>query len=178
MGATPGESVDSTTTALTVADLSKVLVTAQVPEAAAGLVAVGDPAQVQLVSGSTRIWTGRVVALGAMLDPQARTLPARILLANPDGALRAGMFADVTLTSDRMRRGTVVPAAAVQLVNDRHVAFVRVSQTEFQPRDLELGVQQPDWVEVRRGLQPGDTVATQGSFALKSVLQQDLLDGG
>ncbi len=177
VGVTPGESVDSATVALTVADLSVVLVTAQVPEAGAAMVAVGDPAQVRLVSGGDRVWTGRVVTLGAMLDPHSRTLPARIVLANADGALRAGMFADVTLTSDRQRRGTVIPAEAVQSIDDRHVAFVRVSEAAFQPRDLELGVERPDWVEVRSGLKPGDTVATKGSFALKSVLQQNLLGG-
>ena len=177
IGANPGELVESTTDAFVVADLSVVLVLAQVPEAGVPLLAVGDPARVQL-AGNPRVWTGKVVALGAAIDPQARTLPARIQIANGDGALRAGMFAEVTLTSDRGRSDVVVPSAAVQTVADKSVAFVPLGGGKFQSHDLTLGVARQDWTEVRGGLAAGDEVVTQGSFELKSLLQQAMLDGG
>lgn len=177
---TPGELIDTSGQAAVVADLSVVLVLAQVPEASVALLAVGDPASVMLGGvggGSGRRWQGRVVALGAALDPQARTLPARIQLANPDGALRAGMFVSVALTSDRGRNDLVVPSAAVQMVADKRVAFTDLGDGRFQSHELTLGVERVDWVEVSHGLQAGDRVVTDGSFALKAMLQKAMLGG-
>lgn len=175
VGANPGELVETTAEAFVVADLSVVLVLAQVPEAGVPLLAVGDPARVRL-AGNPRTWTGKVVALGAAIDPQARTLPARIQIANGDGALRSGMFVEVTLTSDRGRDDVVVPSAAVQTVADKRVAFVPLGGGRFQSRELTLGVERQDWTEVRGGLAAGDEVVTQGSFELKALLQKAMLD--
>jgi cobalt-zinc-cadmium efflux system membrane fusion protein len=177
VGIEPGSFIESSADAFLVADLSEVVVRAQVPEEAVPLVRVGDPAEIRMASGGARVWRGTVAGLDAALDPGARTLAARILLANQDGALRAGMFTDVSLTSDRGRNDVVVPAESVQLVGNRHVAFMPLGNGRFQSHDLTLGVQLPDGVEVRSGLKPGDTVVTRGSFELKALLQQDLLGG-
>ena len=177
VGANTGELLETTADAFVVADLSVVLALAQVPEAGVPLLAVGDPARVRLASGP-RTWNGKVVALGATIDPQARTLPARIQLSNADGALRSGMFVDVVLTSDRGRDDVVVPSAAVQMVGDKRVAFMPLGGGRFQSRELSLGIERQDWTEVRSGLAAGDEVVTQGSFELKSLLQKAMLDGG
>ncbi len=172
---TPGEVVDPTTDAATVADLSVMLALMQVAEKDVPQVRVGDAAQVRLTTGPDRAWPGRVAAVGAELDPRTRTLPARVELANADGALRAGLFAQVQVTSDQGRSGTEIPAAAVQTIDDKPIAFVRAGPDRFERHDLQLGVQRPDWVEVRGGLNAGDEVVTDGAFALKSILQKDLL---
>ena len=177
VGVTPGEMTDASREAFVVADLSVVLVMAQVPEASAAQVAVNDPAQISLASGG-RHWDGRVATLGAALDPQARTLPARIQLANADGVLRAGMYVDVTITDELGREAVVVPSAAVQMVADKHVVFTPAGEGMFQSHDVQLGVERPDWVELRGGIAAGEQVVTQGSFALKSLLQQTMLGGG
>lgn len=178
IGVTPGELIDTTTNGFTVADLSVVVALAQVPETNAALLKMGDHADVRLASGGSRSWSGRVAALGASLDAQARTLQVRITLDNKDAALRAGMFVEVTITSVSGRDDTTVPAAAVQLVGDKRVAFTPVGGDKFRSHVLTLGVERPDWVEVRQGLNPGDEVVTDGSFTLKSLLQQAMLGGG
>ncbi|WP_428488311.1 efflux RND transporter periplasmic adaptor subunit [Rhodopila sp.] len=177
VGVTPGEVISPTTEAFTVADLSVVLVQAQVPENSAALVKAGDPAEVHLAAHQGPTWQGRIIALSAALDPQARTLPARIRLANPGDTLRVGMFVDVTLTSDRGRDDIVVPSGAVQRVGDKRVAFTPLGDGRFQSHDLTLGVEQQDWDEVRNGLTVGDEVVTQGSFELKALLQKAMLGG-
>ncbi len=177
VGVTPGEFVDSTGGAFTVADLSVVLVLAQVPESSVALLTAGDAARVRLTSGGDRTWDGKVVALGAAIDSQARTLPVRIQLANADGALRAGMSVEVTLTSSQGRENLVIPAAAMQMVGDKRVAFTTSGDGRFQSHDLTLGVERQDWVEVRDGLSVGDEVVTRGSFELKALLQKAMLGG-
>lgn len=178
VGIEPGNFVDSSADAFVIADLSVVLVRAQVPEASVPLVHVGAPADIRLAGGDGRLWPATVSALDAALDPSARTLGARILIANPDGALRAGMFVDVTITSDRGHSSVVVPSTAVQLVGDKHVAFTPLDGGKFRSHELRLGVQLADTDEVQSGLQPGDRVVTKGSFELKALLQQDMLGGG
>jgi cobalt-zinc-cadmium efflux system membrane fusion protein len=178
VGVTPGGIVDpAAAESFLVANLSVVVVVAQVPEDSASLVRVGDPAHVHLAAGGGGTWDGKVVALGAALDPQARTLPARIELANPGDVLRAGMFVDVTLTSDRGRDDVTVPAGAVQMVGDKRVVFTPIGGDRFQSHDLTIGVERQDWVEVRQGLHAGDEVVTQGSFELKALLQKAMLGG-
>ena len=177
VGIQPGSFADNSADAFQIADLSVLMVRAQVPEASVPLIRVGDPAEIRLATGGGRTWHGTVTALEASLDPATRTLAARIMLDNSDDALRAGMFADVTLTSDRGRSAVTVPAAAVQLVGTRHVAFTQRDDGHFQSHDLQLGVQLPDSDEVRSGLQAGDRVVTRGSFELKALLQQDMLGG-
>ncbi len=176
VGITPGELVDTSGDALTVADLSVVLVLAHVPEASVPLLAIGNPARVTTPGGG-RHWDGHVVALGAALDTQARTLPARVEIANPDGALRAGMAVEVVLTSDRDRRDLVVPQEAVQMIGDKQVAFTTAGNGRFQSHELKVGVERQDWVEIQSGLAAGDEVVTSGSFALKAILQKAMLGG-
>lgn len=176
-GLTPGEVIGPNTEALTVADLHSVMVLAQVPEAAATEITVSDAAQVG-IAGSRRQWDGRVATLGAQLDPQSRTLPARILIANPDLTLRAGMYVDVVITRTLNRESVVVPSAAVQLVADKHVVFTPESGDHFNSHEVQIGVERQDTVEISGGLKAGDVVVTQGSFQLKALLLAAMLGGG
>lgn len=172
---TPGEVVDSGTGAFTIADLSIMLVVVQLAEKDVPKVHVGDKAMVQLTTGGGRAWSGRVESIGAELDPATRTLPARVELPNADGALRAGLFVQVKITSEQGRDSLEVPSAAVQTVNDKPIVFVRAAPDRFERRDLVLGVQGPDWVEVLGGIKAGEPIVTNGAFALKAILQHDLL---
>ncbi|WP_428391512.1 efflux RND transporter periplasmic adaptor subunit [Lichenicoccus sp.] len=184
IGVTPGQVAGPgmTQSAIVVADLSSVVVLAQVPEAQAAVVKVGDKAAVQFASGqaggAASSWTGSVASVGAALDSTARTLPVRINLANPDGVLHSGMFVDVTLFDRAGHQGLVVPPDAIQTIADKPTAFTPEGKDGFRSHTLELGVSRQDWVEVRHGLSVGDKVVTQGSFALKAVMQKTLLEGG
>ncbi len=173
VGVTPGEVIGPGMSgdAFTIADLSRVEALAEVPEGQTSEARVGDKAGVQLASGGTMGWSGTVVAIGSAIDPRSRTLPVRISLANADGALRAGMLVDVVLFDDEGRQGLIVPPDAVQRVGSRQVVFTPLGGGRFRARDVTLGVQREDWVQVRKGLAAGEQVVTSGSFALKSVMQ-------
>ena len=180
IGITPGQVVGPgmTQSAVVVADLSSVIAVAQVPEAQAADVKVGDMAAVQLAAGHEGGWTGSVASVGAALDSTARTLPVRIRLPNPNGTLHSGMFTDITLFDRTGHEGLVIPPGAIQTIADKSVAFTPEGSNKFRGHTLELGVRRQDWVEVRHGLSAGDKVVTEGSFALKAVMQKSLLQGG
>lgn len=68
-----------------------------------------------------------------------------------------------------------MPSAAIQQTEAGPIAFVRTGNDRFEKRDLTLGVQRADWVEVKSGVQADETVATQGSFGLKAIMLRALL---
>lgn len=177
VGITPGEVIGATSAAITVADLRMVMVVAQIPDGEATKIGIDDPAEISVTGDQGRMWEGRVATLGAQLDPHARTLPARIEIANLDRTLRAGMYVDVTLTRSLNRQSVVVPLAAMQSIADRNYVFTPAGGDKFQSHEVQPGVRRQDMVEVRSGLKVGDTVVTDGSFQLKALLQQAMLDG-
>lgn len=110
---------------------------------------------------------GRVVNVGRVVDPETRTIALRYEAANPDGFLRAGMFADVFIETQRTLDAVTVPEEAIVMHDGRPVAFVLLDGETFQKRDLELGIRDGRFVEVRSGIDEGERVATKGAYLVK-----------
>lgn len=174
---TLGEVIDTTHDAFTVADPSRVLVLASLFGFDITVVERGDKAMIKapLATKQTE-FDAKVISVNAALDPTTNAAPARLEVANPDNALRANMFVSVDIDADLGRREVTIPAAAVQQHDGKSVAFVQVSDNRFEKRDLDLGLQRPDWVEVKKGVSLGETVVTEGSFGLKALLVRQLLE--
>ncbi|SDN58103.1 membrane fusion protein, cobalt-zinc-cadmium efflux system [Methylobacterium phyllostachyos] len=175
VGVTLGEVVDTTRDAVTVADPTRILVLANLYGPDIGRVKAGDAATVESPIPGQAALDGHVRSVNAALDPATNTAPARIELDNPGDLLRANMFVSVTIAADLGRDGVIVPSAAIQQTEQGPIAFVRVTPDQFERRALTLGIQRSDWVEVRSGVAPGDSVATKGSFGLKAILLRSLL---
>ena len=96
-----------------------------------------------------------------------RTVPVRIELLNPDGRLRAGLFADVTLEG-RLSDDAVVaiPDSAIIDSGTRRVAFVSKGEGLFEPRNLSLGARANGMVEVRAGVEEGEDIVVSGNFLI------------
>jgi len=110
---------------------------------------------------------GRIVSSGRLVDPETRTIPLRYEVVNPDGLLRAGMFADVFLETSQAIDAIAVPHEAIVRDNGQPVAFVLIHGELFQKRVLELGVRDGRFVEVLAGLQAGERVVTKGAYLVK-----------
>ena len=169
---TLGEVVDTNQDAFTVADPSSMLVQASLYASDIGLVKSGDDVT---ILASQQLLAGKIRSVNVALDAATNTAAARIELRNPDLFLRANMFVSVLIQADLARTGITIPAAAVQITEQGPVAFVRSAPTTFERRDLQLGLQQAEWVEVQKGVAEGETVATTGSFNLKAILLRSLL---
>jgi cobalt-zinc-cadmium efflux system membrane fusion protein len=172
---TLGETVDTNRDAFTVADPSQVLVLANLYGSDMSRVAAGDHAIIEAPIAEHPRFEGRVRSINAALDAANNSAPARIEIANPGDLLRANMFVSVEIAADLGREGVTIPASAVQQTETGPIAFVRTADDRFERRDLSLGVQRSDWVEVKTGISAGETVATQGSFGLKAILLHSLL---
>jgi cobalt-zinc-cadmium efflux system membrane fusion protein len=169
---TLGEVIDTNQDAFTVADPSRMLVHASLYASDIGLVKRGDDVT---ILASEQLLAGKIRSVNVALDAATNTAAARIELPNPDLFLRANMFVSVLIQADLARKAITIPAAAVQITEQGPVAFVRTAPTTFERRDIQLGLQQSEWVEVQKGVAEGETVVTNGSFGLKAILLRSLL---
>lgn len=176
--ATVGEVVDPNKMLFAVADLSTVWVRADFPEQQVGRLKTGLNVEVYVSAYPDTVFRGTVSYVGAMVDPATRTVMARSDIPNPDRRLRPEMFAEVTLLAPE-ESVLAVPRAAVQQVGSRTVVFVAQGPTRFELREVKMGESSTDYVEIKGGVQEGEKVVTQGSYALKSeTLREQMPMGG
>jgi Cu(I)/Ag(I) efflux system membrane fusion protein len=165
-GVTVGTAVDPSTTLLTIADLSRVWVLAEVPEAKIPGIGIGTPAQLDFPASGRAPFPARVDFLYPTLTDRTRTLRVRFSVTNPAGALRPGLYGTVAFESTGPPVITVPRDAVVDTGVMQHV-FV-VTGDRFEPRAITLGVQLADRVEIRTGLAEGERIVASGVFLLDS----------
>ena len=109
---------------LSVVDLSTIKITVPVPERDAGKIELGQPATVRVGSIPGDGFAGRVARLGAVFDPDSATTRAEIEVDNPDGRLKPGLFATVSIAFDTGGSALLVPREAVLDEDGRSWVFV------------------------------------------------------
>lgn len=156
---------DASDALLTVADLSTVWVVADVYEPDMPYVHEGDATIVTVTAIPDRTFEGRVAYVGQVVDQQTRAARARVELANPDGALRPGMFAQVSVQSAE-RASAEVPKSAVLARRDEYYVFVESARDTFTRRVVRLGTDHGDDVAILDGLRSGERVVVRGAILL------------
>ena len=125
-----------------------------------------------------RTFTGSIASIAPEVDPRTRTAVARVRLANADGALRANMYGRAQIVGAGPGTGVAVPRAALQRANGAEVVFVRLTDTLYETRRVQTGARTDGWVEITRGLLPGEDVVTVGSFLLKTETLKGSIGAG
>lgn len=138
----------------------------------------GIEATVSVKAYPGETFEGQVDFIGSTMNETTRTVKARVTLENEEGKLRPGMFATVSLVFGDGGNGAAVPSSAVLSDEGRDFVFVRYLDDYFLRRGVRMGRTTGDFVEIVEGLSPGQTVATRGSFLLKSdVLRSKMGEG-
>ena len=162
----PGTFVnDATASMMTIANIDKLWITAEVPENALGLVAKGQSATASVPAWPARVFRGTVTSVGAVLDPASRRDPVRIAMANPDHALKPGMYARASLAVAQPAQ-VFVPESALLMNNDSTTVFVEVAPWTFERRTVELSYDENAGARVLKGLKAGDRVVVAGGVLL------------
>ncbi len=164
----PGQKFTPETELYTLADLSQVWVIADVFEADAARVHVGQTARISFPGGGGTL-TAKVAYIQPQVDPATRTLKVRFVMPNP-GALKPDMYADVELESGGTRR-LMVPAEAVLDAGTSKTMFFDSGNGHFEPRTVETGERLGERVEILSGLKAGERYAASGVFLLNSDSQ-------
>ncbi|MGC8639189.1 MAG: efflux RND transporter periplasmic adaptor subunit [Isosphaeraceae bacterium] len=164
----------------TVADLNTVWVTANIPESDLAKLPRIEGGAIRLTSAAygSRIFPAKLLSVGAMVDPQTRTVPLLAQSDNHQGLLKPGLFVRILLDSPTTDKALTVPHSAVIEMEGKSGVFVPAKHGEGKEKDqlaftfipLELGREFGDRVVVKSGLKEGDIVIAGGANQLKAEL--------
>jgi cobalt-zinc-cadmium efflux system membrane fusion protein len=170
----PGQYVrnDTGDALYTIADLSSMWLKAQIPETEIPAVRLGQDVEVKVAALPDRVFKARITAVDATSDAAIRRLIVRSEIANPDGALKAEMFATFRIATGESVAQPAVPVDAV--IREGEVASVWVEKAEmlFARRVVQIGVEQDDRVQIRSGLAVGERVVSRGAIFVDNEWKQ------
>jgi cobalt-zinc-cadmium efflux system membrane fusion protein len=169
----PGQTLSAgTSPCFTIADTSRMWVMAQVFGVDLAQVHAGDSATISVDDGSKQL-TGTVTNVGAVVDPDTRSVSARVQVANPEGVLKQQMYVQVRIQSRQQYRGLLLPVSAV-LRNDENLPYVYVLAADgsYARRSVTLGTRIGNRVVITQGLRAGDRVVVDGSIFLNFIETQ------
>lgn len=141
---------------------------ADVPEAQAAGVAIGQKANATFTSWPGQTFTGRVTTLLPVLERDTRTLRVRFEWLNPEGKLRPGMYAQVDLVHAQTVPHLLIPSEAVIVTGRRNVVIVAGQDGHFVPAEVTTGREANGKTEILAGLRQGERVVVSGQFLIDS----------
>jgi len=163
--ATVGASVGTDANVFKIIDLSQVWIDANVFEKDLQRVKTGQEVKLTVPAFPQTTFTGRVIFVDSVVDPDTRTVKVRTEVANPDGRLKPDMFANVQIVTDVNRAAISIPQSAV--LNDEGKSIVFVAEGDgYKKRQVQPGIQNNDRVEIVDGLSAGDKVVVKGNYLL------------
>ena len=170
---TEGEYVGDDHLLFRVVDMKKLFIDANVSEYDLAKVEQSRGAKFRLSAYPERVLPiygpgeGRLVFVGAVVDPDSRTVTVRYEVPNDDGLLRLGMFTDVMVETGRRDEAVVVPEVAVVDDSGESIIYVQTGGESFERRPVRLGLRDGDNVEIREGVAVGERVVMEGAYAIR-----------
>jgi cobalt-zinc-cadmium efflux system membrane fusion protein len=168
MAVVPGEYRNDTNASLiTIADLSTVWVSSDVPESQIRFIENGERIDVNLTAYPNETFHGRVTRISDTVDPQTRTIKVHAEMDNSHGRLRPEMFCTIRHT-EAVRRLPVAPAAAVIQEGGKTVVWVERGPGRFQPVEVKADGRVDNRIAIVAGLRAGDRIVVDGAMLLRA----------
>lgn len=155
-------------TLMQIADLSSLWLQVDVPERDLGWVDTQTRAVVEVDSRPGDDLRGRVEYVYDTLDPMTRTGTARIIVPNPNGRLKPGMFATATLNGRPSEPVVVVPSEAIIRTGSEAVVIRALGEGRFEPQPVTLGQEADGLIQILSGLSEGEEIVTSAQFLIDS----------
>jgi multidrug efflux pump subunit AcrA (membrane-fusion protein) len=174
--AVAGAAIENGAPLFTIADLSVLLARAELYDEHLGRLGPDAGARIEVHAYPGRAFTGRLIAVGDLMDEASRTVKVRVEVPNPGRLLKAGMFADIVFTLPGGPPVAAVPEAAVRTIDGRTVVFI-LEEGRYAAREVRTGRKAAGWVEILDGARVGERVAVEGSLGLKGELLKGDLEG-
>ena len=178
-----GEQVEEGSDALLLADLGTLWVWIDVYEQDLGTLiearqAAEIPVLVTVRAFPGRTFSGVIDYVGATMNTATRTVRVRGVVQNPDGLLRPGMFCQATITAGRPEEILGIPPQALLEDEGANFVFKHWQDDYYVRRAVKVGRVFEELVEVLEGIEPGDTIVTEGAFLLKSDILREKMGAG
>jgi RND family efflux transporter MFP subunit len=165
---TQGQYVNAGDTLFTLADLSEVWVMADVYEEQLPQIRAGQEVEITAEALPGRTLHGHVDLIEPSANPQTRTVPVHVHVANPGMRLLPGMFVSATFVSRAATPTIVVPRSAVLDTGTRKIVYLSRPNGVFEAREVQVGAPNEDLYPVTSGLAMGDKVVLNGNFLIDS----------
>jgi membrane fusion protein, heavy metal efflux system len=167
LGVVPGEYRNDTSAPLmTIADLSTVWVSANVPESYIRRVDVGEHVDIMLLAYPGETFKGRVRRIADQVDPQSRTVKVQAELDNPAGKLLPEMYGNIRHV-EGMQPEPVLPAGAIVQGDGNSYVYVQLEPGKFQKTNIQTGRRFGGVIPIVSGVKPGDRVVVDGAMLLQ-----------
>jgi cobalt-zinc-cadmium efflux system membrane fusion protein len=163
--ATIGATVTNEANLFKIIDLSSVWIDANVFEKDLERVKLGQEVKVKVTAFPASSFSGRVILVSSVVDPDTRTVKVRTEVPNPDGRLKPDMFANVEIITELHSTAISIPQSAVLNDGGKTVVFV-AEGSGYKKRQVTAGIQSNDRVEIIDGLNAGDKVVVKGNYLL------------
>ena len=163
--ATIGASVGTDANLFKIINLSQVWIDANVFEKDLQRVRPGQEVKLTVPAFPQTTFSGRVIFVDSVVNPETRTVNVRTEVANPDGRLKPDMFANVQIVTDVNRAAISIPQSAILNDEGKTVVFV-ADGNGYKKRQVQAGIQNNDRVEIVDGLNAGDKVVVKGNYLL------------
>jgi Cu(I)/Ag(I) efflux system membrane fusion protein len=165
---TLGQYVNAGDTLLTLADLSQVWIKADVYEEQLAQIRQGQEVEITAEALPGQTLHGHVEFIEPTANPQTRTVPVHVHLANPGMRLLPGMFVSASFVSRSAQPGIVIPRSSVLDTGTRKIVYVARDNGVFEARQVQVGAPAEDLFPVLTGLALGDKVVLNGNFLIDS----------
>jgi len=168
----PGQFVEGQLVAFKVANLDHLWIELDVFERNLSRVAVGDKAELRLLSAGADLLQGRVAKVASRIDQETHSAKVRIEVENKDRKLRVGQAVQATIhtSGGGLAPRPIVPTSAITFVDGKPTVFVAAGPNAVRVATVQLGANDDDETEILSGLAATDEIVTDGAFALKSEL--------
>jgi membrane fusion protein, heavy metal efflux system len=163
--ATVGATVGSDANLFKIIDISSVWVDANVFEKDLERVRLGQEVKVSVPAFPESHFSGKVILVSSVVDPETRSVKVRTEVPNRDGKLKPDMFANVEILTDVNRSAISIPQTALLNDGGQSVVFVALGSS-YERRVVTTGIQSNGRVEIRDGLKAGDKVVIKGNYLL------------
>lgn len=162
-----GEAVAQDKELMTVMNVSKVIIEAQLGESQAQRVQVGQPI-IARIPGSQEVVEGQVQSIGITVDPEKRTVAVRSQVSNPHFLLRHEMSIDVSIVVGESKNALVIPISA--LVDEEGIKVVYIKEAErYERRPVTVGTINYRKAEILSGIKAGEEVVVTGAYQLANM---------
>ena len=164
----PGQLIQAgATQCFTISDMSTVWVLVNVYQNQLSYIHTGDAVSVQTDAYPT-VFRGKISYLAPAVDPNTRTLQARIVTENPGEKLKNQMYVTAIVVAGTIPKAITVPVASVMRnTENQPFVYVQTGATQFSRRMVEIGETQQERIQILSGLSAGEKVVADGSLFLQ-----------
>ena len=170
----PGEMPPSGMPIVSIVDISSVVARANVPVKDAAAIHLGSPATIEGPGGELE---GRVVVVSPSVDANSTTVQVWVQAANKGEMMKPGATVRVEITSQTVKKATVVPKAALLNHDEGGEKVLVVANGAVQERKVEVGIREPEKVQILKGVKPGEQVVVSGGLGLEDKAKVEVKKG-